>query len=82
MKKAYNKAEAYKISFNATEQVAAACGVDVSSKFIAETQGMTMCSVEGDKYGVEGWGSCLVNDDGTSSMFADWWAEEGIQYAS
>ena len=72
--KEYRSMEAYKVSFNAKEQVAAACAVwPQGGKFTSEAlQGATMCEVTGGKYGTTQMpspldfmnGACFVDDSG------------------
>ncbi len=65
--KKYEAMEAYKVSFNAKEQVAAACEIwDNGSKF-AKADGTTACDVAGGKYIMKAYvalGKCLINEAG------------------
>ena len=67
MKKAYRKAEAYKVSFNANEQVAAACNTTadaIATKYpLGGDPNNLACTEEGNKYGV-GAGLCFVDGNG------------------
>lgn len=66
MKKAYQNAEAYKVSFNAKEQVAAACDITADASMYPIGGGAVMaCKEIGGKYGAfEDLGMCWVNGDG------------------
>lgn len=83
MMKAYCKAEIYKVSFNANEQVAAACSITPdASKYPLGGDGMMACTEEGGKYG-NGSGVCFVNADGffdARPFFPDTFQFE-VQYA-
>ena len=61
----YDAMESYKVSFNANEQVAAACQVqDIGSKYDASAGAGTMvlCAQDGGKYGQPGWSQCQSQD--------------------
>ena len=72
--KEYRSMEAYKVSFNAKEQVAAACAVwEQGGKYTSESlNGGTMCEVVGGKYGTTQMpapldfmnGACFVSEGG------------------
>ncbi len=74
MKRTYRAMEAYKVSFNANEQVAAACNaVEEASKYNMPAAGGLVCDTSGGKYGGEGWGTC-VGDESAIAI--------NLQYAS
>lgn len=67
MKKNYCSMEAYKVSFNAKEQVAAACAAyDAGNKYSVPANGMTVCdaTADGSKYTAMGFSWCFFTDDG------------------
>lgn len=70
MKKNYDSMDAYKVSFNASEQVAAACQVqNIGTKYDASAGAGTMilCNDIG-KWAAEGWTSNCQNDSTVSGM--------------
>ena len=71
MKKTYDSMEAYKVTFNANEQVAAACGAyDSGSKYSVPSNGLTICDLDeaGAKYVAMTYKNCFFTDDGCESM--------------
>lgn len=67
MKKNYVKAEAYKVNFNANEQVAAACNMTadmVASKYPLGDGSASACTEGGGKYGIAGTNMCFVDGNG------------------
>ena len=66
MKRNYGSMDAYKVCFNAGEQIAAACQVsDTGSKYdmSAGSGALLYCAEVHGKYGQEGFDRCVVSDD-------------------
>ena len=71
MKKQYESMDAYKVTFNANEQVAAACSAyDNGTKYEIPAVGQTICdaSEDGSKYAGIGFSSCFFTDAGSDGM--------------
>ena len=72
MRKNYDSMDAYKVVFNANEQVSAAClAYDNGSKYHCPANGLTMCELDstGTKYTIPGYASsCKFTDDGCPDM--------------
>ena len=71
MRKHYDSMDAYKVTFNANEQVAAACAAyDTGSKYLVSALGMSVCdlSEDGTKYAAFGYTDCFFTDAGSEAM--------------
>ncbi|MCI8712573.1 MAG: hypothetical protein HFH23_09895 [Ruminococcus sp.] len=71
MKRSYESMEAYKVAFNANEQVAAACGsYDDGSKYQIPAVSQKVCDMSEDssKYTGMGYSSCFFTDAGSDAM--------------
>lgn len=71
MKRSYESMEAYKVAFNADEQVAAACDAyDSGSKYQIPILSQSVCDMSADnsKYTGMGYSTCFFTDAGSDAM--------------
>lgn len=72
MKRSYESMDAFKVAFNANEQVAAACSAyDDGSKYNIPDVGMKACDLDANsaKYVIPGVAeNCFFTDDGAAAM--------------
>lgn len=71
MRKHYDSMDAYKVTFNANEQVAAACtAYDAGTKYQIPELGQSVCNLseDGTKYTGFGFSDCFFTDAGSQPM--------------